>query len=762
MRGLIIVVLLISGGSGFAQQIRVSGHVREMGTKEALHSANIYDSVSGRGTAANAYGYFNITVGATNAIRFSFAGYRHRVLRFSSDTTIHVFLEPVVLDTVYVSAGIQEDESVSTSRLPVSFIRQLPMILGEPDVLKALATMPGVATGSEGNSNLLVRGGTPDQNLILLDDAPVYNVSHLFGFVSVFNVGAVRDVSLLRGSFPAKYGGRLSSVLEVNMKEGSKEKREGEFGIGLVSSRFNVGGPIAKGKSSYFFSGRASYLGLLLLPTYRAFQTGRIDQYFNYTMYDFNFKANHEFSKKSQLFVSSYIGHDFYKAAEGRADMQSRFGLDWGNQTGTIRYQTQLTPALHARAVLLYTRYVYDVNLSFSEANRATSFYQSKSFIQDYTAKTAFEWYPSRNHSLDFGGEYTLHTYNPARLRTSLPNVQNVNPTLQAGEYALYVQDQWVPNNRFSVRTGLRYSAFSIQQTNFSAFEPRLNVRWKPRSNFLLEADFSRMRQYLHLLSGNSAGLSNDIWVPAVPEAPPQTANQWSLGLRHDWSKFTIRFDSYYKTMTDVAEYRQGTNFLLALDRPWQEFVEAGGLGRAYGFETMLEKKGRVYSGWISYTLSWNYRQFPGISNGAWFPARFDRRHNLVSVNQIRLNKSWNMTATWFFATGHAVTLPVALITDLEGQRIPVYEKRNNARMPVFHRLDIGFNYEWRTKRNREASLGLGVYNAYNRANPLFIDFSVSVSRPDPPAQVLNYGGGVANRVGAFPFLPFVSYSVKL
>lgn len=737
--------------------------MREKGSREALQHVSVYDSVSGRGTTTNAYGYFNIILGLENVLRFSYAGYAPSFVRqLDRDTAVQVLLAPRILDSVVVMGQRHRNDQPGMNRVPITFLQQFPTVAGEPDVLKALATTAGVTTGSEGNSNLYVRGGTPDQNLILLDEAPVYNVTHLFGFVSVFNVGAVRDVSLLRGSFPAKYGGRLSSIVNVTMKEGNKQQHEGEFGIGLISSRFSIGGPLAKNKTSFFLSARASYLGLLLLPTYRNFRTGRADQYFNYSMHDLNFKFNHEFSKKSQLFVSSYFGHDYYHAAEGRLNERSRFGLDWGNQTASIRYQTELSPTLFARAVLLYTRYVYDVALSTEENNMASFFLKSRSFIHDYTGKGAFEWYPHRDHEVQFGFEATRHQYAPAQLRSTDEMLDNSNQVIHANEFALYVQDQWNLSNRVTVRPGLRYSGFRVQRHPFYAFEPRLNVRWRiAQDRVTLDFDYSRMRQYLHLLTGNSAGLSNDVWVPAVPQVPPQTADQWSLGVTRILKNYTLTLDYYYKRMTDVAEYRQGTNFLVALDRPWQQLIEIGGTGRAHGFEAMVERKSATYSGWITYNLSWNHRRFSGINSGEWFPARFDRRHVLNWINQVRLNSKWHATASWYFATGHAVTLPVALITDVDGDRIPVYEKRNNARMPLFHRLDIGFKYTWRTRRDRLASVFLGVYNLYNRANPFFIDFAVGRISPDSSQWQTMPAGGQASRVGAFPFLPFVSYHVK-
>jgi hypothetical protein len=553
----------------YPQLVRVSGHVLEKESGEALPYAHIYDSLTKRGTVANSYGYFNIQVDIQSRVRFSFAGYQPFLLKsLKNDTLLNVFLSPMMLESVQVTSRMPDSDFSFSPQRTVSEMKKIPMVGGEPDVIKALATLPGVATGAEGNSNLYVRGGTPDQNLILLDDAPVYYVSHLFGFVSVFNAGALKNVSLLRGSFPARYGGRLSSVVDIQMKEGNRYKTEKEINVGLISSRFQVSGPIGNQKASFFLGGRAAYLGLFFLPAYRNYRSGKSDEYFNYFMYDLNAKMNYEFSKKSQLFVSGYLGHDYYLAAEGRGDEVSRFGLDWGNQTATVRYRTELSPSLFARAIFYHTRYRYDVDLRFGHRPNE-SFYKSKSSIQDYAGKIGFEWYPHCDHEVIFGLDNSVRFFSPAKLTTN-SSLPNINPALRGNELALYLEDNWYVNSRVGIRPGFRYSAFAIEDDWFTALEPRLNIRYRLAPDFSLHADYSRMRQYMHLLTGNSAGFSNDIWVPAMSQAPPQTADLFSVGLSASKKYCSITFDAYYKKMRNVVEYAQGTNLLLALDRPWQ------------------------------------------------------------------------------------------------------------------------------------------------------------------------------------------------
>jgi len=756
------------------QFVRVYGYVSEANTGEILPQATVYDSLSQEGALTNTYGYYSLRVPAGQvALRLSYIGYQTiRLNRFiTHDTLLNISLKPTIASTlneVTIKESIGQRNPISTTNIPVQQLKLVPMLAGEPDVIKSLALTPGVGTGVEASAGLFIRGGSPDQNLILLDEAPVYNATHLFGFVSVFNPDAIKDVQLIKGGFPARYGGRLSSVVDVIMKEGNNQKLQGEASIGLIGSRFTLEGPLAKGKTSFLLSGRASYLGLFLLPANLSYRKGKSDHFFDYWLYDVNAKINHKIDDKSQLFLSFYTGKDIYRAEEGDELNNSGFNLNWGNLTTTLRYRRALRSNLFGRMVLLHTRYQYGFySEAYNNSDGVTdhNFYTSRSTVSDNTLKMVFDWLPGTKHQIQFGTEVTRHTYRPNIFKASFQTDTLSDKKVPARENAFFVEDDWQILPPVNIRLGGRLSVFKVEGKQYHAWEPRLTLNWDITPNWALRGAYSRMQQYLHLLSSNGAGFPNDLWVPATQLIPPQRAQQWGVGLTHQFNRLPLELtlEGYLKKMNNLIDYKPGTNLQVAAASDWQQLVESHGNGHARGLEVMLRKTRGSFTGWVSYTWSKSEQQFTSINNGQWYPNRYDRRHSFAVTGQYKINDKWNFASTWVYASGHAVTLPTAIITDLEGQRILLYSSRNNQRMPATHRLDLGLQHTWLTKRNREASLSFGLYNAYNHLNPLYINYSVSRYLEDPFSWSSKtiLGGGQAQKVGGFPILPYVSYSVK-
>lgn len=745
----------------FAQNVQLYGHISEASTGEAVPEAFVYDSLSAHGTTTNNYGYYSLWVKkGWVSLYISHMGYQKKKFQLfvRTDTLLSVGLENYSLGEVIIEQSIGEINPMGTVKLSIENIKKIPMLAGEPDILKALTLTPGVSAGAEGTTGLYVRGGTPDQNQILLDDAVVYNAAHLFGFVSVFNTDAVKNVKLIKGGFPARYGGRLSSVIDITMKEGSNEKVEGQAAIGLLGSRFSIGGPIKKGTSSFFIGARASYLTLFLLPLRYQYKNGRTNTYFNYFLYDLNAKVNYRIDEKSQIFISFYSGDDNYVAKEGYANNKSDFNLNWGNVTASLRYKRILSPSLFSKLIILHSRYYYKIKsemMGSLDSLQNVSFFNSTSTINDWTGKLLFQWAPGLNHDIEFGSEATLHHYAPSIFNSSYSALNITNSQLTGREYAFFAEDKWIMINRLQLHAGLRFSIFDIEKKTFYGTEPRFSANYDLTKAFALRVAYSKMQQYIHLLSGNGTGLSNDLWVPATKRVPPQFAHQWSIGTVNKLNNsVNVTLEGFYKKLFNVIEYKPNSNLLLSLENTWEDMIDKGGLGQAYGGELLVDKRAGPFTGWMAYTLSWNYRKFDNINKGQQYPAKYDRRHNFSITSQYQINKHWNVSTTWVYATGPAVTLPVAIIKDLDGNALPVYEKRNNSRMPSYHRLDVGFNNTWKTKRNREATFSFGVYNAYNRVNAFYVNFSIN-----------QFGNGPSNlqseRVGVFQLFPYFSYSIK-
>jgi hypothetical protein len=745
-----------------AQDITLSGLLLDP-SGEPVVGASVSDTLSRRGTQSNAAGYFSLrTPAGAQALRVSHAAHAPMwlIMTASRDTFLRIALQDRSSDAVVISAdplALRPLSEMSVSRVPISLVKALPALMGERDLLKALALMPGVAVGSEGSSGLLVRGGSPDQNLLLLDGAPVYNASHLFGFLSIFNPDAIKDAALYKGGFPARYGGRLSSVLDVTLREGASARRSAEGGIGIVSSRGLLEGPLGKG--SYLLSGRSSYLGLLLLPVRLLYRQGNADAYYSYWMGDLNAKFSHPVGKTGRLSLSLYGGYDRYGAVDGSSGPESRFGLAWGNQTATLRY-AHTGRRWFGQALLLYSRYQYRLDVSQRDSLRIgdSSFFQtarvsSQSLVRDLGATYRLEGYLCPRLTLRLGAELTRHQFQPALflLRGETGEQRQGASPIRTWEAGAYAEASWRPAQWMELNGGMRVSAYAAEGARYAGPEPRLSMGFQLPGRFQLKASYSQMRQYLHLLSNSGVGLPNDIWVPVTAQIPPSRAVQAGLALEKQLPalKLFLSAEVYAKRLSGLSDYARGANFLDVFASDWQQFLLTGGEGRIQGLELFAQRTQGRFSGWMSYTLSRNERRFPQAEGGAWYPFRYDRRHVAALAGVYALSKRWKVSATFSYSSGFPVTVPVARALSPEGFEVWVYPARGNYRSPSYQRLDIGFDHSRLTRRGRERIFSFGCYNALNRQNPFYLDI---VSQADPVTGISS------NRLVQRSFLPILPY----
>lgn len=743
-------------------QINVYGHIVEEGSGEPIVGAIIFDKYSSDGTTSNSNGYYNLKLSEKGSVSIGFTklGYLpvEKSLKISKDTLINITMTLSDLEEVVVRGPLSLRRPLGFVNIPVEKLGQIPALMGEPDLFKALSLTPGISLGMEGSSGLYVRGGDPGENLILLDETPVYNPTHLFGLFSVFHPDMVKDLNVIKGGFPARYGGRLSSIIEVNMKEGNKEESQGKASLGLLTSRLALEGPLGeKGMTSYSIGGRVSYLGLIMKPVFELSNTDG----FSYIFYDWNAKTHHIIDEKNQLFASFYMGRDIYETREGTKSDYEGFKLKWGNETASIRYKRVMGNELYGNLLMSYTKYSHQINTSNyfenSQGEAEEEFLNSSSSVRDWAWKANFDWFPHLSHTLNFGGEFISHWYAPGILETHLGASGKDIGYRYVNEYALFLEDRWSLFDKFVFTGGLRAALYDVRIKQHRSIEPRLKLSWELSNNLLFEGSFSRMKQFLHLLTSNGIGAPNDVWVPSTENIVPQTSRQWTLGMVKSQPShgLELTIEGYYKYSTNLIESRPGTNYLFIGEGNWEENVEHGGIGKAYGLEFMLEKPEGRLNGWISYTLSWSDRRFANINDNEWYPFRYDRRHNFAITGNFDINKTWKVSSSFLFSTGHPVTLPEAIIKDPEGGLIPVFTKRNNYRMPNYHRLDLGFVRSWENKKGRNASLALGVYNLYNRTNPMYIDYSY------PLFSSLSYREIQIRRKGVLPFLPYINYNFR-
>ncbi|AQG80765.1 TonB-dependent receptor [Spirosoma montaniterrae] len=781
----------------------VSGYVREMGSQEALIGVNVYLPGTSTGTTTNTYGFYSLTLPTQDSVRlaFSFVGYTpiERTVSLRQNTTLSISLTPGrVLSEVEVKASrteerISETPQMSRIDVPVSQIKKIPAFLGEKDVLRVLQLMPGVQKGSEGQTGIYVRGGGPDQNLIILDEATVYNASHLFGFFSVFNGDALKSVELTKGGFPARYGGRLSSVIELNMKDGNKEKLHGEGGIGLIASRLTLEGPFTKNKKgSFLLSGRRTYLDIVAAPLIRAQTDGETQA--GYYFYDFNAKANYDFGPKNKLYLSGYFGRDRFYARD--SEEGTDVGIGWGNATGTLRWNHLFNQKLFSNLSLIYSDYEFKISsdeTSTGSGGDLNTSLRYTSGIRDLSAKLDFDYYPSPTHSLRFGTQTTFHRFTPSAVvvqNALIDEFRRDVEAINAVESGIYAEDTWRPNEKWRVNGGLRLSMFLQGSARYLRPEPRLSTSYQLRPGLSAKASYATMNQYIHLLSNTGIGLPTDLWVPTTDRIAPQQSRQVAAGIAKDFSDnfvlgpgFALTVEGYYKTMQNIINYREGASFLL-IDDPtsaervrWEDNVTAG-KGWSYGAEVLLQRKTGRLSGWLGYTLSWTQWQFPELNGGKPFFPRYDRRHDISVVGIYEISKRVTLSGTWVYGTGNALTVPIAnyrayrhepgvissfrsnvptLIAPLFdfGATVSDYgQQKNSFRAEAYHRFDLSLQFH-KQKRRHERTWEFSVYNLYNRRNPFFYQLETVSQGPNQPSRTGLF------RFSVFPIVPSFSYNFK-
>ncbi|MBP6385526.1 MAG: TonB-dependent receptor [Pseudarcicella sp.] len=780
------------------QKITISGYVKEKNSGELLPGVNASIKEKKIGNQTNKYGFFSLTFNpeGENTITFSFVGYKttYQIISGKQSQEITVELEPEnnLLDEVVIKGNspngskqkISENVQMSQLSIPVAQIKEIPAFLGERDVLKVIQLMPGVQKGSEGNSGIYVRGGGPDQNILILDDAPVYNAYHLFGFFSVFNGDALKSVELTKGGFPARYGGRLSSVIEMQMKDGNKSKLHGEGGIGLISSRLMLEGPLSKNhKSSFLISGRRTYLDVIAKP----FIEKESSESGGYYFYDLNAKFNYVFDSKNKLYLSGYFGKDKFYATDERNGNSSNNGLKWGNATATLRWNHLYNNQIFSNTSLIYSNYIFDIiseeTFSNSKDNRYLKYFSS---IRDFTLKQDFDYLPSNKHSLKFGGQFTNHYFTPSAIvlkDNAFSLDKNVVRPINTWESALYIEDTYKPFEKLQVNAGLRLTHFytkdDINQLNL---EPRLALAYILPKNWAIKGSYANMNQYIHLLSNSGGGLPTDLWVPANNNVKPQRSWQIATGVAKDFTQnnLELSIEAYYKELKNIVSYKEGASFLLGGDESFEELINnqstewdklvTQGKGKSYGAELMLQRKVGKFTGWIGYTLSYTKQQFDELNFGKEFYARYDRRHDASVVAIYKISPKIILSGTWVYGTGNAINLPSSTFKPLlpllnlpsnlvfhsnNIGKVNEYKERNSFRAEDYHRLDFSIQFIKKMKRGHERTWVWSIYNVYNQKNPFF--YQIKDRFIENSSQSEKY----LSKLSLFGIIPSVSYNFK-
>ncbi len=802
IKSLFFISLIFCVTTLSAQRYTISGTVEDSETGESLAAASVYDkNISALGTMTNRYGFYSLTSPVPNVeIMVSYIGYTTQYLKLTltKDTVVNFKLSPSTqIDEVEILGEKSHTDKTQMSEInvPIETIKLMPVLLGEVDILKSIQLLPGVKGGTEGSSGIYVRGGGQDQNLILLDGVPVYNVNHLFGFFSVFNADAISDVNLIKGGFPARYGGRLSSVLDITMKEGNNKKFTGSASIGIISSKFTFEGPIIKDRTSFIVSYRRTYYDIIAMPFIAmAAAMNDIEGKFRagYYFQDFNAKVNHKISDKDRVFLSFYSGIDkayaktqdkweYYDPSENKTHFSSDemdFDLHWGNITSAFRWNHVINSKLFANTTATYSRYrfVTDIAQKSTYDNDVSEFATSyNSGIEDLAAKVDFDYSPHSAHTVKFGGSYTYHTFSPGVnalfIRNKYDETENKIDTafgynnIYANEYYLYAEDEIRLFSGMKLNVGAHYSGFKVDNSFYQSLQPRISARYLINSNLSIKAAYTHMTQYIHLLTNTGIGLPTDLWLPVTDKVKPQFSVQYAGGLAYTLKNFgDFSLEGYYKTMDKLIEYKEGASFFSNLGAmfeegnkgyAWEELIETDGKGWAYGVEFLYQKKFGKTRGWIGYTLSWTERQFSNISFGEVFPYKYDRRHDISVVVTHKFSETFNLGVTWVYGTGTATTLALEQyqsLTDIVrsslygGNATEHIAHRNNFRMPAYHRLDVGFNFV-KEKKYGKRTWSFGAYNAYNRQNPFYLQFGYD-----------NHNQRVLYQYSLFPIIPSVSW----
>lgn len=756
----------------FAQSKKytVSGTLKDGVTGETLIGALIrVAELPSEGATTNEYGFYSLTLPQGNYTFIAgYSGYTADTFKINleQDQFIDISLKTNLqaIEEVKIT-DIKENDNITNAqtgveRIDMAEINKIPVIFGERDILKTIQLLPGIKSSGEGSSGFHVRGGAADQNLILLDEAPVYNASHLLGFFSTFNSDAIKDATIYKGTQPAQFGGRLASVLDIRMKEGNKQKYEVNGSLGLISAKLSVEGPIVKEKGSFFVSGRRTYADLFLkLSNDEDIRSTQL--YF----YDINVKANYKIGKKDVLYLSGYFGRD-------KLGLGNQFGIDWGNGTATLRWNHIVNKKLFSNTSAIFSNYDYVISIQNGSNN-----FEITSRIQDYNIKQEFQYFLSSKHTIRMGVNAMVHNILPGEV--SLTGATTINNQLQrrySWENGIYVSDEWKAASWVNINIGFRMSTFSVigkgdfytldanrnvSDTNSFAPgefvityvnpEPRFSASFVLNDKISLKAAYGRNTQYLHLISNSTSTNPTDKWIPTNNNIKPEIADQVSLGyfMNIHQNMFEFGVEGYYKHMLNQVDYKDGANVL------FNDAIETqllNGTGRAYGVELFFKKKKGKFTGWISYTLSRTEKFIEGINKNNWYPARHDRTHDIAVVLSYDISKRINVSATFVYNTGNAVTFPSGKYF-INDEIIWLYTERNGYRMPDYHRLDIGATYKFKERKHFSSEIAVSIYNVYARQNAYLITFQENEADPSKTDAV---------QTALFSIIPSISWNFKI
>ena len=794
------------------KKVTISGYITDELSSEILIGANVFDMISKTGTISNEFGFFSLTLPASDVkLGFSYVGYETVIMEENllNDKKINIKLNPnMLLDEVVVTAENSRETGINATNMssidiPLNILKTTPALLGEADIMKTIQMLPGVKSGTQGSSGIYVRGGGPDQNLILLDGIPLYNVDHLFGFFSVFTPEVVKKVTLYKGSFPARFSGRLSSIIDVRTNDGDMQNYHGTIGIGILSSKLQLEGPLIKGRTSFNISGRRSYLDLVAKPFYKK---DKATLYF----YDMNAKINHKFNEKSRLFLSFYNGRDkFGVDTEGNSDYyisKDKGYLNWGNTLISARWNYIFSSKLFSNTTIAHTNYRFNIDSeSYTLENdmEATRRLKYDSGIKDVAYKIDFNYLPSPEHNIKFGVGYLYHDFKPEVETMRVKEIEEgiasdttyastSNSNIYANEITVYAEDEFNITSDLSFNAGLNFSLFNVRNTTYTSLQPRLSLRYQFKNDFAVKASYTKMNQYVHLLSNYNITLPSDLWVPTTEKIKPMRAHQYSLGAYYTGIKgWELSMETYYKDMQNIIEYKDGASFL-GSSQNWEDKVEMG-RGRSYGIELMTQKTTGKTTGWIAYTLAKSERKFDksGINMGKWFPYKYDHRHHFNLTANHKFSDKIDISASWELFTGGVFTVSEEMTAFISPEYDPTnnsnilvprpgsilpnhyylynpgmtsstwadyfINSRNNYRLPANHCLNLGINFR-KQKKHGEQIWNFGIYNVYNAMNPHFVYKVVKSAGYGPDAKMTK---PAIVKTTIFPIIPSFSYTFK-
>lgn len=755
----LVVLSLLTG-----QNVTVSGYIKDVSSGETLIGATVIDSISQNGNTSNAYGFYSLTIpaGQPTTLVFTYIGFDEirKSITANSDLTLNIELgfNSQELEQITVTANSAKEQvnstQMSVDRLSTKDAKLLPALFGEVDILKTIQLKPGVQSAGEGSSGIVVRGGGPDQNLIILDEALVYNPSHLFGFFSTFNADAVKNVELYKGGFPAQYGGRLSSVIDVKLRDGNRKKFGAQGGLGLIASRLTLEGPIVKDKGSFIVSGRRTYADIFTRIANNSNEDNPDwNQIPDYFFYDLNAKVNYDLTEKDRIFISGYFGRDVF----GFNTEDFSAGFDWGNITTTARWNHIFNPKLFTNTTFTFSDYDYLIKSSFDVIN-----FEVGSGITDVNLKTDFYYAPNNAHNIRFGADVTQHKFNVGRLSVESDELEDPlfssETDIDATEMAVYVSDDIEINKKLKINVGLRGTGF-YNETFYAAVEPRASLKYSLSDDVSLKGSYTRMNQYVHLVSNSGASLPTDVWYPSNEKIKPQQSDQVAAGVSAAIGQsFLLTNEVYYKWQRQQIDFKDGADLFINPNLD-EEFVF--GTGYSYGNEIYLEKKEGKLRGWIGYTLAWAWRNFEDINDGNRFAPRFDRRHDISVVAIYNLSKKFQFSGSWVYQTGNNTSLPEArfYFQDVDGTRPnigTIYIERNSFRMAPYHRLDFGITMNvFMKKPNFDGNINLSVYNAYDRRNPFFLYYDTETDNNNNITSIQ------PKQVSLFPILPSLTFNFE-